>query len=67
MIEFIKKIFAKWFTKEEVIVLTEEIVEPVEEVELPTHCTGLSLDLKKVVLYVEHLLHDEFFCKRYGF
>ena len=46
MIEFIKKIFAKWFTKEEVIVLTEEIVEPVgeveevEEVELPTHCTG---------------------------
>ena len=43
MIESIKKIFAKWFTKEEVIVLTEEIVEPVEEVEeveLPTHCTG---------------------------
>ena len=43
MIEFIKKIFAKWFKKEEVIVLTEEIVEPVEEVkevELPTHCTG---------------------------
>ena len=43
MIEFIKKIFAKWFKKEEVIVLTEEIVEPVEEVkevELPSHCTG---------------------------
>ena len=43
MIEFIKKIFAKWFGKEEVVVLTEEIVEPVEEVkevELPTHCTG---------------------------
>ena len=43
MIEFIKKIFARWFTKEEVVVLTEEIVEPVEEVkevELPTHCTG---------------------------
>ena len=42
MIEFIKKIFAKWFKKEEVIVLTEEIIEPVEEVELPTHCTGHS-------------------------
>ena len=45
MIEFIKKIFAKWFKKEEVIVLAEEIVEPVEpveEVELPTHCTGHS-------------------------
>ena len=45
MIEFIKKIFAKWFGKEEVVVLTEEIVEPVEEVEeveLPTHCTGHS-------------------------
>ena len=43
MIKFIKKIFAKWFKKEEVIVLTEEIVEPVEEVEeveIPTHCTG---------------------------
>ena len=42
MIEFIKKIFAKWFGKEEVVVLTEEVVEPVEEVEveLPTHCTG---------------------------
>ena len=43
MIEFIKKIFAKWFKKKEVITLTEEIVEPVEEVEeveLPTHCTG---------------------------
>ena len=43
MIEFIKKIFAKWFGKEEVVVLTEEIVEPVEEVEeveLPTHCMG---------------------------
>ena len=43
MIEFIKKIFARWFTKEEVVVLTEEIVESVEEVkevELPTHCTG---------------------------
>ena len=39
MIEFIKKIFTKWFGKEEVVVLTEEIVEPVE-VELPTHCTG---------------------------
>ena len=38
MIEFIKKIFAKWFTKEEVIVLTEEVVEPV--VEKPTHCGG---------------------------
>ena len=42
MIEFIKKIFAKWFTEEEVIVLTEEIVESVEEVELPTHCTEHS-------------------------
>jgi len=41
MIEFIKKIFAKWFTKkEEVVTLTDEIVELVEEVELPTHCTG---------------------------
>ena len=43
MIEFIKKIFAKWFKKEEVVILTEEIVEPVEEVEeveLPTHCAG---------------------------
>jgi len=43
MIEFIKRIFARWFGKEEVIVLTEKIVEPVEEVkevELPTHCTG---------------------------
>jgi hypothetical protein len=43
MIEFIKKIFAKWFKKKEVVTLTEEIVEPVEEVEeveLPTHCTG---------------------------
>ena len=41
MIEFIKKIFAKWFGKEEVIVLTEEVVEEeVEEVELPTHCKG---------------------------
>jgi len=38
MIEFIKKIFAKWFTKEEVIVLTEEVVEPV--VEKPAHCGG---------------------------
>ena len=42
MIEFIKKIFAKWFTKEEVLVLAEEVVEPVEEVELPTHCTEHS-------------------------
>jgi len=42
MIEFIKKIFAKWFTKEEVRVLTEEVVESVEEVELPTHCTEHS-------------------------
>ena len=45
MIEFIKKIFAKWFKKEEVTILTEEIVEPVEEVkevELPTHCTEHS-------------------------
>ena len=43
MIKFIKKIFAKWFKKKEVVVLTEEIVELVEEVkevELPTHCTG---------------------------
>jgi hypothetical protein len=42
MIEFIKKIFAKWFGKEEVIVLTEETVEPVVEpvVEKPTHCSG---------------------------
>ena len=40
MIEFIKKIFAKWFKKEEIIVLTEKIVEEVEEVELPTHCAG---------------------------
>ena len=39
MIEFIKKIFAKWFTEEKVLVLTEEIVE---EVELPTHCTEHS-------------------------
>ncbi len=43
MIEFIKKIFAKWFTKkEEVVTLTDEIVELVEEVELPTHCTEHS-------------------------
>ncbi len=43
MIEFIKKIFAKWFKKKEVIILTEKIIEPVEEVEeveLPTHCAG---------------------------
>ena len=40
MIEFIKKIFAKWFGKEEVVVLTEEVVEKVEKVELPTHCKG---------------------------
>ena len=31
MIEFIKKIFAKWFGKEEAIKLTEEAVEPVVE------------------------------------
>ena len=40
MIEFIKKIFAKWFGKEEVVILTEEVVEKVEKVELPTHCKG---------------------------
>jgi len=39
MIEFIKKIFSKWFKEEKIEVLTEEIVKPVE-VELPTHCKG---------------------------
>ena len=42
MMEFIKKIFAKWFTEEEVLVLTEEIEEHVKEVELPTHCAEHS-------------------------
>ena len=38
MIDFIKKIFAKWFIKEEAMVLTEEDIEPV--VEKLTHCGG---------------------------
>jgi len=42
MIKFIKKIFAKWFSKkEEVVVLAEEVEKPIK-VELPTHCTGHS-------------------------
>ena len=43
MIKFIKKIFAKWFSKKEAVQLTEEVVAPVEKViepvvEKPTHC-----------------------------
>ena len=42
MIEFIKKIFAKWFSKKEAIKLTKKAAEPVVEpvVEKPTHCGG---------------------------
>jgi len=45
MIKFIKKIFAKWFSKKEAVQLTEEAVAPVEKViepvvEKPTHCEG---------------------------
>ena len=45
MIKFIKKIFAKWFSKKEAVQLTEEAVAPVEKViepvaEKPTHCGG---------------------------
>ena len=45
MIKFIKKIFAKWFSKKEAVQLTEEVVAPVEKViepvvEKPTHCEG---------------------------
>jgi NAD(P)H-dependent flavin oxidoreductase YrpB (nitropropane dioxygenase family) len=38
MIKFIKKIFAKWFSKKEAIKLTKKATEPV--VEKPTHCGG---------------------------
>ena len=38
MIKFIKKIFAKWFSKKEAVAPVEKVIEPV--VEKPTHCEG---------------------------
>jgi|TARA_R100001530_G_scaffold2776_1_gene4484 hypothetical protein len=39
MIKFLKKIFARWFGRKEVVQLTEEAVVPVEK---PIHCKDHS-------------------------